>query len=301
MPGPALSLRNRSNSYEPPTQCRSSRTVEVEDDICSLSETLSRVSFYPSPDPTSENEQEGSQTSSLPEPSDDLGLYGRFGSSQSSGLSVVSRRAFTFEDVDSTLSYDQRMSAGLSPIASIPEEEECDVDDWSSGSEGSGDEIDGSFTIVSLEEVSFPSLNNSTYASMVQGNFPYAEEERGRPDHYGHHRYHAEDDYTQPSDSEHYAQRGDALAHPQRDFLPTWSRSISYPSYLAYIKMRAEEAQRREAEKTVLEYQMIVANAILNRLRRQPKPRAIPRILLARESIERMYIRSPLAMEILCC
>ncbi|KAG8924110.1 hypothetical protein FRC00_005467 [Tulasnella sp. 408] len=289
MPGPVFALRNRSNSYEPPAQCRPSRTVEVEDDICSLSETLSRVSFYPSPDPSSENERVGSETSSLPEPSDDLGLYARLGSPPSSGLSVVSRRAFTFEDVDSTPSYEQRMSLESPAITPIPEEEECDVDDWSSGSEGSGDEIDGSFTIVSLEEVSFPSLNSSPYANMGPGHFEYAEEERGRPDQYGHHRYHAEDDYTQPSDSEHYAQRGDSFAHSQRDFLPTWSRSISYPSYLAYIKMRAEEAQRREAEKMVLRYQMAVADAILNRLRRHTKRRTTPRVLLARDSIERAY------------
>ncbi|KAG8909364.1 hypothetical protein FRC01_006986, partial [Tulasnella sp. 417] len=227
MPGPVFSLRNRSNSYEAPTQCLSSRTIEVEDDICSLSETLSRVSFYPSPDPLSENEQEAPVTSSLPEPSDDLGLYGR-PDSASSGLSIVSRRAFTFEDIDPTPSYDLRTSIDSPAVASTQDEEECDVDDWSSESEGSGDDIDGAFTIVSLEEVAFPSLNSSPYANMVPGYFQYyAEEERGRPDSRGHHRYHAEDDYTQPSASEHYAQRGDSFAHFQRGFLPTWSRSIS--------------------------------------------------------------------------
>ncbi|KAG8983053.1 hypothetical protein FRB90_006340 [Tulasnella sp. 427] len=293
----SLALRNRSNSYDTPTQCRPSRNVEVEDDICALSETISRVSFYPSPATPPEDEQYTSETSTLRRPLDDCGLQLR--STPSSGLSISHRRtAYTFEDIDSGPSYAPRTSPeSPSAIPSMPDEEDCENDEWSSGSDGSGDEVDGMFTMVSLDEVAFPSLNSSMYTSEPPEESYYVEESRGRPDHSKHHRYYAEDDYSQPSESEHYTQRSNDA---QRGSGPSWAQAISYTAYLAYIKTRAEEAQRREAEKMLLRYQMAVAEAILNRTRRHPRRRPYLRVLLARDAPERAYVHSPLRMEIPC-
>lgn len=78
----------------------------------------------------------------------------------------------------------------------------------------------------------------------------------------------------------------------------TWDPTPRAPfSYLAYLKQRAEDARRKEAEAMLVRYRMAVADALLNRLRRMPSTR-ISRIVFGLE-FGRPYIPSRLSQEIL--
>ncbi|KAG8895559.1 hypothetical protein FRB99_000466 [Tulasnella sp. 403] len=279
--------------------------ITVDEALDVLASRTSRVSFQPHPSETmirSEAVQQAASSSTGPHSESSLAVGSAYGFSGFAPESTNASSSRVGQLQDSFLDLSRPITPG--PLSSGADEEEEDYSDSSGSDSDLSHDEDSQFVLPPPDQVEYfpPRQTLPGFASFDEiSNLPSPPQSPPSPP-----RVESIWSPSFPYGSEPFRNGLITLPSFQRTFIPDPNddeelrSSISFPptlmpafTYTHFVRKQAEEAGKREAERMVQQYRMVVADTLLNRLKRTTshKPRMIG-------PWKRDYVRSPLSTEV---